>query len=39
MPKGIKIEDAHKLCDHLENDIKDRLGESEITIHIEPCEG
>ncbi len=39
VPKGIKIEDAHKLCDHLENDIKDRLGESEITIHIEPCEG
>ena len=39
VPKGIKIEDAHNLCDHLENDIKDRLGESEITIHIEPCEG
>jgi len=39
VPTGIKIEDAHKLCDHLESDIKDRLGESEITIHIEPCEG
>jgi len=39
MPKGIKIEDAHRLCDHLENDIKERLGKSEISIHIEPCEG
>ncbi|MGB8656786.1 MAG: cation-efflux pump [Candidatus Zixiibacteriota bacterium] len=39
MPKDIKVEDAHRLCDHLEEDIKDRLGESEISIHIEPCEG
>jgi cation diffusion facilitator family transporter len=39
VPKDIKIEDAHRLCDHLENDIKERLGNSEISIHIEPCEG
>jgi len=39
VPGDIKIEDAHKLCDHLENDIKERLGSSEISIHIEPCEG
>ena len=39
VPKDIKIEDAHRLCDHLENDIKERLGNSEILIHIEPCEG
>jgi cation diffusion facilitator family transporter len=39
VPGDIKIEDAHKLCDHLENDIKERLGLSEISIHIEPCEG
>jgi len=39
VPGDIKIEDAHKLCDHLENDIRERLGSSEISIHIEPCEG
>jgi cation diffusion facilitator family transporter len=39
VPKDLHIEEAHKLCDHLENDIKERLGESEISIHIEPCEG
>ncbi len=39
MPKDVKIEDAHRLCDHLEHHIKSRLGESKITIHIEPCEG
>jgi cation diffusion facilitator family transporter len=39
LPKNIKIEDAHKFCDHLEQDIKKRLGESEIVIHVEPCDG
>jgi cation diffusion facilitator family transporter len=39
MPKDVKIEDAHRLCDHLEQHIKSRLGESEISIHVEPCEG
>jgi cation diffusion facilitator family transporter len=39
LPKNIKIEDAHKFCDHLEEDIKKRLGESEIVIHVEPCDG
>jgi cation diffusion facilitator family transporter len=39
LPKNIKVEDAHKFCDHLEEDIKKRLGESEIVIHIEPCDG
>ncbi|MDH4222221.1 MAG: cation-efflux pump [candidate division Zixibacteria bacterium] len=39
VPKDIKIEDAHSLCDHLEGHIKERLGNSEISIHIEPCEG
>ncbi|MFQ6033106.1 MAG: cation diffusion facilitator family transporter, partial [Candidatus Zixiibacteriota bacterium] len=33
LPKNIKIENAHELCDHLEEDIKKRLGESEIVIH------
>lgn len=39
LPKNIKIEDAHKFCDHLEDDIRNRLGESEIVIHVEPCDG
>ncbi len=39
VPKDVKIEDAHRLCDHLEEHIKERIGESEVSIHIEPCEG
>lgn len=39
LPKNVKIEDAHKFCDHLEDDIRNRLGESQIVIHVEPCDG
>ena len=39
LPKDIKIENAHKLCDHLEEHVKRRLGESNIVIHVEPCDG
>lgn len=39
LPKDMHIEEAHKLCDHLEEDIKRRLGKSEIVIHVEPCDG
>jgi cation diffusion facilitator family transporter len=39
VPKDIRVEDAHKLCDHLEAHIRKRLGESEIVIHVEPCDG
>ncbi|MFA5367034.1 MAG: cation diffusion facilitator family transporter [Dehalococcoidia bacterium] len=32
------IEQAHNLCDHLEDDIKSRLPNVHVTIHVEPCD-
>jgi len=37
MPKYISVEQAHQMCDHLEQDIKYRLRQSSVTIHVEPC--
>lgn len=37
MPKEVSIEDAHRLCDHLEEDIGNKLRHTSITIHVEPC--
>ncbi len=36
--KTASVEEAHRLCDHLESDIKGKLPHSMVTIHIEPCE-
>jgi cation diffusion facilitator family transporter len=38
MPRNISVEDAHNMCDHLEQDIKARLPNISMTIHVEPCE-
>ncbi|MFC1990348.1 cation diffusion facilitator family transporter [Chloroflexota bacterium] len=38
MPKNISVEEAHQMCDHLEEDIKNRLYNSSVTIHVEPCD-
>jgi cation diffusion facilitator family transporter len=38
MPKNASVEEAHKLCDHLEEDIKSKLPSASVTIHVEPCE-
>jgi cation diffusion facilitator family transporter len=38
MPKSVTLEEAHGLCDHLEDDIKRKLPEGRVTIHCEPCE-
>ena len=38
LPKKVTIEDAHRLCDHLEEDIKGKLPEGNVTIHCEPCD-
>jgi cation diffusion facilitator family transporter len=35
--KNASVEEAHRLCDHLEIDIKRKLPHSMVTIHIEPC--
>ena len=37
MPKEASVEEAHLLCDHLEQEIKNRLPDSSVTIHVEPC--
>jgi cation diffusion facilitator family transporter len=38
MPRQTSIEDAHKMCDHLEKDMMNRLRRTDITIHVEPCD-
>ncbi|MFC2005802.1 cation diffusion facilitator family transporter [Chloroflexota bacterium] len=37
LPKDISVEEAHLMCDHLEQDIENRLPNSSVTIHVEPC--
>jgi len=37
VPKHAIVEEAHKLCDQLEQDIEARLSYTSITIHVEPC--
>ena len=38
LPKNASVEEAHQMCDHLEQDIDDRLPNSNVTIHVEPCD-
>jgi len=37
MPKNASVEEAHHMCDHLEQDIRKRLPRTNVTIHVEPC--
>ena len=37
MPKDISVEEAHDMCDHLEEDIETRLSNTDVIIHVEPC--
>jgi cation diffusion facilitator family transporter len=37
MPNRVSLEEAHTMCDHLESDIKDRLMNVDLSIHVEPC--
>jgi cation diffusion facilitator family transporter len=39
MPQDLSIRQAHFMADHLEEDIAQRLGRTDVTIHIEPCDG
>jgi cation diffusion facilitator family transporter len=39
MPRHISIEEAHMMCDHLEKDMSHRLLRTDVTIHVEPCDG
>jgi cation diffusion facilitator family transporter len=38
MPKDTSLEEAHEMCDHLEEDIKGRFAHIDVTIHVEPCD-
>ncbi|APV45398.1 cation diffusion facilitator family transporter [Dehalogenimonas formicexedens] len=38
MPGTLSVDEAHKMCDHLEADLKRRLPRLEITLHVEPCD-
>ena len=38
VPKKQLVVDAHDFCDHLERDIKEKIPNLSILIHIEPCE-
>jgi cation diffusion facilitator family transporter len=39
MPRNFNVEEAHRMCDHLEKDLEKRLSRTNVTIHIEPCDG
>lgn len=39
LPKNLPIEKAHALCDEIEQKIMERLPNSNLTIHVEPCNG
>jgi len=38
MPRNMSIEEAHKLCDHFEEEIKQHFISMTVTIHVEPCD-
>ncbi len=37
MPRNGSVEEAHGVCDHLEQDIKAKLPNASVVIHVEPC--
>jgi cation diffusion facilitator family transporter len=37
MPRSASVEEAHLVCNHLEQELEERLTNTNITIHIEPC--
>ncbi len=37
LPKSASIEEAHRICDNLERDLEDKLTNTNVTIHVEPC--
>ena len=38
MHRTISVEEAHNMCDHLEDDLREKIPSMNITIHIEPCD-
>jgi len=39
LPGSASVEEAHYICNHLEQDLEDRLTNTSVTIHVEPCDG
>ena len=39
MPKHFSVEQAHDMCEHIEEDIESRWKRTEVIIHVEPCDG
>jgi cation diffusion facilitator family transporter len=37
MPRTFSVENAHAMCDHLEQDIKNKITSANVIIHTEPC--
>ena len=37
IPRYTSVDEAHRVCDQLEQDIEGRLHHTSITIHVEPC--
>jgi cation diffusion facilitator family transporter len=38
MPRHFSIEKAHDMCEHIELDIESRWKNTEVIIHVEPCD-
>jgi len=38
LPRNSSLEEAHRMSDHLEDDITAKLPGSSVTIHVEPCD-
>lgn len=39
LPKSIPLVRAHEMCDEIETKVMERLPNSNLTIHVEPCDG
>jgi cation diffusion facilitator family transporter len=39
VPKDVNVEEAHQICDRIEQCIKARLPNTSVTTHVEPCSG
>ena len=37
MPRNFTVENAHDMCDHLEQEIKEKIKGANVIIHSEPC--
>ncbi|HEX9016859.1 MAG TPA: cation diffusion facilitator family transporter [Chloroflexota bacterium] len=38
MNRNVTVQQSHDLCDHLEADLREELGDVVLNIHVEPCE-